>query len=1074
MRARAGLVYRLVCGSVALSFGCGPGSAGAESVRPRAGVETRDSCNAHFPASTPLPGVKQEEQTLEYWLARFTKSELETVLMDEASITAYNQRIGRRQGRETYSQRDLRVPVDSLGLNEELRERLAFLRADLTANSLVTRDGQVLSEPLKQRFEQPVKMALQSAEPRVVLETSLLRCGPYDGGLYKPEVQLAYDRNACGPLLAQEPVEVLGTAGDMLLVRSRYSLGFLPAQAALSAPIPAPYLSAFLRPERLVAPAETSLKAASGGDEVRLRARTALAQLPSGEPIYATAKGIRRLAPNPALRPQLRPLTRHALLSEAFATLGKRYGLGGAEGGIDCSGLTLELLESFDLALTRYSGWQAESGSHSVDVRNLPAEEKLRHLDVAAKSGVVLLYLPGHIMLYLGRNAAGAPRALHALGEYVEPCGETGEKTIDVQRVVVSGLELGQRTSRGSLLERITRLVVFGAQPDPAQGAVSDAGPAAPAAALQKGEACDDSSAHRIFVSPAAPVPGDSLRVIAASQTDPSGASLRLFDADGHAVPIDELGLGGPPFGRIVRAPKVRAGVYTAVLGRGPKHYACRRVQVRAQNAAASRVNGAEGDPYWEPKNAWQRDTEALYALFVEQLFAGAADDEQTWTNLHSLLRDPARNLLWNYLGRNEDDKLEIEPDCADLPYSLRAYFAWKLRLPYGYRQCSRGRTDKPPMCGEIHTPLAPRKANDDVAAFAEFVNRGVRWGVHSGTGRTHPDDSQSDLYPVALERSTLIPGTVYADPYGHVMMISKWFAQGSLPGSPYGVLMAAEAQPDGTIGRRRFWQGSFLFDPNTNSYGAGFKRFRPLSYDRATESLTTTDNQALMRQREFPRFSREQYEGSREGFYDRMEVLINPRPLPPQAHLQSLVAALDEAARRRVLSVDNGEDYAKSHRGQTISMPRGYEIFETEGAWEDFATPSRDMRLLIAIDTVRALPGRIERSPERFLLPEGSSANGAADAIRAAMDRELHARSFVYTRSDGSPQTLTLADVVARADAFEVAYNPNDCAEVRWGAPEGAPERSTCSRTAPDQQHKNMQTYRAWFRTRTRPPRGS
>jgi hypothetical protein len=131
-------------------------------------------------------------------------------------------------------------------------------------------------------------------------------------------------------------------------------------------------------------------------------------------------------------------------------------------------------------------------------------------------------------------------------------------------------------------------------------------------------------------------------------------------------------------------------------------------------------------------------------------------------------------------------------------------------------------------------------------------------------------------------------------------------------------------------------------------------------------------------------------------------------------------------------------------------------------------------MRLLIAIDTVRALPGRIERSPERFALPEGSSPSAAADELRAAMERELHAHSFVYTRSDGSPQTLTLADVLARADAFELAYNPNDCAEVRWGAPEGSAERSTCTRTAPDQQHKNMEAYRAWFRTRTRPPRGS
>ena len=36
--------------------------------------------------------------------------------------------------------------------------------------------------------------------------------------------------------------------------------------------------------------------------------------------------------------------------------------------------------------------------------------------------------------------------------------------------------------------------------------------------------------------------------------------------------------------------------------------------------------------------------------------------------------------------------------------------------------------------------------------------------------------------------------------------------------------------------------------------------------------------------------------------------------------------------------------------------MPDGPAIFETTGAWEDFATPSRDLRLLIAMDVVRKL----------------------------------------------------------------------------------------------------------------------
>jgi hypothetical protein len=54
--------------------------------------------------------------------------------------------------------------------------------------------------------------------------------------------------------------------------------------------------------------------------------------------------------------------------------------------------------------------------------------------------------------------------------------------------------------------------------------------------------------------------------------------------------------------------------------------------------------------------------------------------------------------------------------------------------------------------------------------------------------------------------------------------------------------------------------------------------------------------------------------------------------------------------------------------------MPDGASIFETTGAWEDFATPSRDLRLLIAMDVVRGFPDRVARRPERYAMPNGKS----------------------------------------------------------------------------------------------------
>ena len=62
---------------------------------------------------------------------------------------------------------------------------------------------------------------------------------------------------------------------------------------------------------------------------------------------------------------------------------------------------------------------------------------------------------------------------------------------------------------------------------------------------------------------------------------------------------------------------------------------------------------------------------------------------------------------------------------------------------------------------------------------------------------------------------------------------------------------------------------------------------------------------------------------------------------------------------------------------------------------------------------------------------------------------------------------------MVARAEAFESAYNPNDCPELRWGAPRDSEEAATCKRRAPEEQQIKMRYYRVWFAERRRPARG-
>lgn len=1052
-----------------LAIGCAePREQARSSANAQETTTTASECAARVPAPDLLPGTKPEQLSLDYWLARYDSAALDAPLLTAEEIEAYNALVGRRPGSHVFGQRDLLVAPDLLETEHDVSERLAFLRTKLGEGEYVVTGGGALPDEALAAFRAP----LPTLEPvlRVALADTQLRCGPYPGPLYSRAGDERYDRNACSTLRGQEVVELLARwPGGMFLARTRYALGWMEASASLSPFVPPELREPFVRGPRAIATRAYEV-ATPTGERVNFAERASVPLVDRDHFALAGATHFHRIAaPAGVLLPTRRALTRRELLTAAFAFLGSPYGFGGARGGHDCSSLQLELFERFDIALPRHSNWQAKAGSYRFDVAGLDDAEKLRLVDAAARDGAVLLGFPGHVMLYLGESAEGRPMVLHALGEFARPCAGGGESIVDVQRVVVSDLELGRGSSRGALVERITSAVVLGRGPSAelaARARLPNALPTRPDAP----ETCRDSLDRRIFVSPREPQAGRPVRVIATASDDDGDAELWLWSPDGAPYEGAVHTLGGPPYAKYVRVAEAAPGAWTAVLARGNEVLACKRF--RAGQGAGTPPERAT-DTVWATRWAWERDTENLWSAFVEQLFDYPLDDSRTWTSLHELLRDPERNLLHDHLGLGEDARIELVPDCADLPYALRAYFAWKLSLPYGYRQCSRGRTGQPPSCGELHTNLEPPAPGSEVEAFDRFVNRSVRSGVHSASGRTHPDDDATDLYPVALERRALAPGTVYADPYGHVLIVTRWVAQGGDAESPYGVLVAAEGQPDGTVGRRRFWEGSFLFDPSTRDVGAGFKRFRPIVWDREASALRALTNDELAEGDEHVRWNRAQYEGSRADFYERMDALVNPTPLGTAQRLASLADALEESAARRVLAVDNGEQWVAEHPGSRMPMPTGHAIFETAGPWEDFATPSRDMRLLIAIDTVLDLPERVRRSPERFGVAAAELESTLAE-LRTKLDAELARRRFSYTKSDGSAQSLTLADVVARQEALEVAYNPNDCVELRWGAPEGSAELASCKRRAPPDQQTRMQRYRTWFRTRTRPARGA
>lgn len=629
--------------------------------------------------------------------------------------------------------------------------------------------------------------------------------------------------------------------------------------------------------------------------------------------------------------------------------------------------------------------------------------------------------------------------------------------------------------------------------PPPPSGPVIDAleaGPLAPEAAapgvlaaVAAAPTCEAQPAVTIFTSPLAPAVGQAMRVVAFSD-QPLVGELRVGSAGAPPTTTD-VRRGGPPYFWLAEIASPSAGLLQATFMQNACPQGSQTTQKITVKKSSSPPAAPPDEGVWSTRAAWTHAFENMYSAWIEALFDAPDGEQPSWSALHEVLRDPRRNFLFDHLGAKEDSSRSapvIRPDCADLPYFLRAYFAWKMRLPFGLAECSRGGRGRPPACRGLLTNedpderVEPVKKDGVAATFGAFLRGTLADRAHSGSARTPFEDENADYYPVKLSWANLRPGTVYADPYGHVLVVAKRVPQTPAHG---GVLYAVDGQPDGTVARKRFWRGNFLYARQRELGGPGFKHFRPLIRRKDVESghLERSDDRTIEHSREYGDVSREAGALDVEGFFDTMDDVLSPRPLDPERAMLETIDALEEQVVTRVKSVDNGRKWLETARGSRghdsiAPMPEGAEIFETTGPWEDFATPSRDLRLLIAIDVVRGFPATVARRPERYAMPVGKTAADVATSLAASLERELMSRTAHYTRTDGSSQTLTLAEVLSRSSSFEMTYNPNDCVELRWGAVAGTNEASTCRAHAPVDQTSRMETYRSWFHERRRPPR--
>ncbi|MDQ5987551.1 MAG: hypothetical protein CSYNP_03296 [Syntrophus sp. SKADARSKE-3] len=141
------------------------------------------------------------------------------------------------------------------------------------------------------------------------------------------------------------------------------------------------------------------------------------------------------------------------------------YGWGGKDGKRDCSSMIRDLFEPFGLWLPRHSADQANESGYLIDLSGKTREEKQAAIVAQGVPYLTLLWLKGHIMLYVG-TLDGVPLVFHNFWS-IRMTDAEGRKTKKIiGRTTITTLHPGREfqppgSVRGDFLEAVQGMTLL-------------------------------------------------------------------------------------------------------------------------------------------------------------------------------------------------------------------------------------------------------------------------------------------------------------------------------------------------------------------------------------------------------------------------------------------------------------------------------------------------------------------------------------------------------------------------------------------------------------------------------------
>jgi len=142
--------------------------------------------------------------------------------------------------------------------------------------------------------------------------------------------------------------------------------------------------------------------------------------------------------------------------------INKPYGWGGFLGNRDCSLLTKDLLTPFGFPMKRHSSAQLKNGKY-ISLKDKSNEQKKEYIKNNAVPFLSLIYIKGHIALYLG-NVKGEPIIFHSVWGVKILIDDVQQRHI-IGKSVISSLTLGKELKgfdeQRNILSKIKGLVIL-------------------------------------------------------------------------------------------------------------------------------------------------------------------------------------------------------------------------------------------------------------------------------------------------------------------------------------------------------------------------------------------------------------------------------------------------------------------------------------------------------------------------------------------------------------------------------------------------------------------------------------